>query len=184
MSNRAVARRYASALHAEADSADLIDRVDMDVELLRDATGTSRDLRMFLVSPIVSEEKKETVIRRLFSEHVSGLVLKFLLFVLRKGREPLLTDILDAYRSRRLEAQGIEEGTARVAVSMSEAEVENLLESISKTVGREVRLDVKEDPELIGGVLIKIGDRVYDGSLKRKLAVLRHQLQGGAGHVS
>lgn len=184
MSNRAIARRYASALHAEADSADLIDRVDSDVELIRDTARASRDLRMLLASPIVTEEKKGVVLRRLFSEQVSELVLNFLRLVIRKGREPLLTEILEAYRSRRLEEQGIEEGMARVAVPMSDGEVEDFRESISKAIGRRIRLDIEEDPELIGGVLVKIGDRVYDGSLKRKLVILRRQLQGGAVHMN
>mgnify|MGYP003572943340 CR=1 FL=1 len=78
MSNRAIARRYASALFAEASSTDTVDRVDEDVELVSRTLSDSRDLKMLFTSPIVSTAKKEAVIRRLFDSHVSELALSFL----------------------------------------------------------------------------------------------------------
>ena len=184
MSNRAIARRYASALFAEASSSDSVDRVDEDVELVIQTVSHSRDLKLLFTSPIVSTAKKEAVIRRLFESHVSELVLSFLVLVNRKRREAMVEDILVSYRSLRLEQQGIVEATARLAFAITESEVLDLQKSIAKTVGSEVELEVEEDPELIGGIIVKIGDQVFDGSLKRQLTMLGRRLQGGSFHTN
>jgi F-type H+-transporting ATPase subunit delta len=184
MSDLAIARRYASALYAEADSTDSIDRVDADIDLLTQTVSESRDLRLLFASPVVSASKKETIIRKLFEPHVSDLVLSFLMLVNRKRRASIVEAILDSYRSLRLEHQGIVEAKARVAIKMTDADVEELRKSIAKTVGSDVHLEVEEDSDLIGGIVVKIGDRVYDGSLKRQLAKLKRQLQGGSLHTN
>jgi len=178
MSDRAIARRYASALYAEASASDSIDRVDEDVELVSRTVSDSRDLQLLFASPIVSTTRKEAVIRRLFKSHVSETVLAFLLLVNRKRREPMVEVILESYRSLRLEQQGIVEAKARVAVAMTDDEIEEFRRSMVKAVGSDIQLEVEEDADLIGGIVVKIGDQVYDGSLKRQLANLSRVLQG------
>ena len=182
MSNRAIARRYASALYAEASSSDAVDGVDADIALVQEVVGESRELRLLLASPVVGSAKKAAVISRLFEPHVSGLVLAFLLLINEKRREGMLTEILDSYRALRLEQQGIVEAHARVAVEMTDDEQEELRASFASKIGSKITLAVEQDPSLIGGLVVKIGDKVYDGSLKRKLAILRRQLEGGSFH--
>lgn len=180
MSDRAIARRYASALIAEASANDSIDRVDEDVELVDRTVRDSRDLQLLFASPIVSTAKKEAVIRRLFKSHVSETVLAFLLLVNRKRREAMLEVMLESYRSLRLEQQGVVEAKARVAIAMTDGEIEELRLSMMKAVGSDIQLEVQEDADLIGGIVVRIGDQVYDGSLKRQLANLSRRLQGGS----
>ncbi len=180
MSDRAIAKRYALALYAEAKSNDSISRVDEDVELVNQTVGGSRDLQLLLASPVVSAAKKEAVIRRLFQPRTSELVLAFILLVNRKRREAMLEAILKSYRLLRLEQQGIVEAKARVAVAMTDDETEELRRSMAKTVGSDIQLEVEEDADLIGGIVVKIGDQVYDGSLKRQLSILERRLQGGS----
>ncbi|MGD8414664.1 MAG: ATP synthase F1 subunit delta [Candidatus Latescibacterota bacterium] len=180
MSDRTIAKRYASALFGEAGSADIVDSVDDDVELLHESLKDSRELRLFFASPVISEDKKMAVIRRLFASHVCDLTLDFLQFVVTKQREGIIESIVDEYRSMRLRHKGIVEARARVAIPMGESDIEDLRASIAKSVGSEIRLNVETDPQLVGGVVVQIGDRVYDGSLKRKLAMLQKQMQGGS----
>ena len=182
MSNSAIARRYASALYGEAVSRDLVDRVDDDTEMLLETMKGSRDLRLLLESPVVNVAKKEAIVVRLFKPHVSDLVLNFLRLVISKRRESALGDIVAAYRSLRLEQKGIVEASARVAVGLTSDEIDDLRAAIAGIVSQEVLLEVEEDQELIGGVVFKIGDIVYDGSLKRKLGLLQDQLLGGSIH--
>ena len=193
MSDRSIARRYASALYEEAaageqpdraaePSAATVQRVDADVELLATTLAGSRDLQLLLTSPVVGSDKKETILRRLFESSVSEIVMRFVLLVNNKGRGSMLADILDGYSALRLDQQGIVTAHARVAVKMGSDEEEELRESIAKTLGREIRLEVEEDSSLIGGLVVRIGDRVYDGSLKRQLAVLQKQLEGNSHH--
>ena len=67
---------------------------------------------------------------------------------------------------------------------MTESEIEDLRRSIAHTVGSDIHLEVEEDSDLVGGIVVKVGDRVYDGSLKRQLAILKRQLQGGSLHTN
>jgi len=182
MSDRAIARRYASALNAEAGETNTVDRVDADMELLHETIGGSRELRLLFSSPVVHTSKKADIIRRLFVEHVSDLVLRFLLLINEKGREGIISEIVDAYRSLRLEQEGIVEAHARVAIMITEDEKASLQASLSGKTGSEIRLHVEEDTGLVGGLIVKIGDQVYDGSLMRKLAVLKRKLAGGSFH--
>ncbi len=184
MSDRAIARRYASALYSEASSSDSIDRVDEDIELVNRTVNDSRDLQLLFASPIVSAARKEAVIRRLFEQHVSETVLALLLLVNRKKRGAMVEAILESYRSLRLEQQGIVEAKARVAIAMTDSEIEELRRSMAKTIGSDIQLEVEEDADLIGGVVVRIGDQVYDGSLKRQLAILSRKLQGGSFHTN
>lgn len=184
MSDRAIARRYASALYIEASSSNSVDRVDEDVELVSQTVNGSRDLQLLLASPIVSEAQKEAVMRRLFDSHISELVLAFILLVNRKRREAMLEAILKSYRSLRLEQQGIVEAEVRVAVAMTDDETEELRRSMAETVGSDIQFEVKEDADLIGGIVVKIGDQVYDGSLKRRLTILERKLQGGSSSIN
>lgn len=180
MSDRSIARRYASALYEEASSREVIDKTDVDVDFLHETLKASRELRMLLASPVVNAEKKEAILRRLFEPHVSGLTLNFLVLATRKRREPLLGLILEAYRALRLEQRGIVEARARIALSMDEESVAQLREAVARVVGKEVVLEVEEDPEILGGIVVKVGDTVYDGSLRRQLSALQEQLRGGS----
>ena len=96
----------------------------------------------------------------------------------------MIPAMLSAYRELRFEMQGIVEARAKVASAMTETEVDQLREAISKMIGSEVELDVSEDAALLGGIVVRIGDKVYDGSLRRQLAILRRQLQGGVIHTN
>jgi F-type H+-transporting ATPase subunit delta len=184
MSERAISRRYATALYEEASSTGVVDRVDSDVDLLLSTIEDSHDLQLLLASPIVNAEKKEAILSRLFKPHVSELVHSFLALITRKHRESIIAGMLSSYRQLRLEQQGIVEAHARVAKSLTDADRDRLESSIAKMIDSSVDLDVEEDPDLLGGVVVRIGDRVYDGSLRRQLNVLRRQLQGGKIHTN
>lgn len=179
MSQRTVARRYATALYQEADANDVVDAVDDDVELLRDALAENNELSRFFDSPIISPEKKTQVVESLLKEKVAPLTLQFLRMLIRKDRETMLAAMLDQYRDLRDEQLGIVDVQARVAQPLSTDDREALKEALEARTGKTVRLHVEEAPELIGGVVIRIGDRVFDGSVRNKLSTLRERFRAG-----
>ena len=182
MSDLAICRRYAAALHAEADSAGLIETVDDDVAALRDAVEKSRELALLFASPVINAGTKRTIIEKLFAEHVSGVFLRFLLLLNDKGRVDMIGNVLAEYRKLRNRQLGIVEAEARSAMKLSDAEVDALTKKLADQTGSDVHLNVETDSSLLGGVVVRIGDTVYDGSLKRRLAVMRTHLEGGAIH--
>jgi len=182
MSDLAICRRYAAALHAEAESAGLIETVDGDVAAIRDAVGKSRELALLFASPVINAGKKRTIIETLFAEHISDLSLRFLLLLNDKGRADMVESVLAEYRKLRNRQLGIVEAEARSAMKLSDGEVDALKNKFAEQTGLDVHLSVETDASLLGGVVVRVGDTVYDGSLKRRLSVMRTQLEGGAIH--
>lgn len=174
-----VARRYARALYEEAERASKTDVVDADMELLRTSLRDSDELARFFRSPVISREKKLDVVRALFEERVDALTLQFVGMLIRKQREDVLPRIAQAYRDMRDEQLGIVEAKARAARELGVDEREELVTALGRLTGKEVRLHVEKDPDLIGGLVIRIGDTVYDGSVRHQLEQLRDKMEVG-----
>ncbi|GIV60828.1 MAG: ATP synthase subunit delta [Rhodothermaceae bacterium] len=180
MSEITVARRYAQTLLEEAERTGLLERVDADVATLRDTLDGSRQLQLFFQSPVVSREKKRAVVQALFEARVAPVTLHFLELLVEKRREPLLPAILEAYRTLRDARQGVVEAQARLALPPGAEEQKALQAALERMTGRRVRLRLEQDPALIGGVVIRLGDTVYDGSVRHQLERLRTRLERGS----
>lgn len=171
-----VARRYAQALTEEAQSAGSLDAVDADVALLAETLDGSRELRQALTSPVVSHDKKLAVLESLFADNVSDLSLRFLRLLVDKQRDGQIPEILDAYRQLRDERTGTVEATVRTAKPLSPDEAERLKTALEARSGATVRMRIDVDPALIGGLVVRVGDVVYDRSVKHQLESLRGRL--------
>ncbi|MEX0599759.1 MAG: ATP synthase F1 subunit delta, partial [Rhodothermales bacterium] len=145
-----VARRYARALYEEAERTSKTDAVDEDIELIVTSLEDSGELVRFFNSPVISREKKQDVVRALFSTHIDGLTLKFLEMLVQKQREDVFLEIASSYRNLRNEQRGIIEATARTAATFSDEERDHLAASLSRLTGKQVRLQVETDTGLIG----------------------------------
>ena len=171
-----VARRYAQALTEEAQSDGQLDAVDADVALLTGTLDGSRELRLALTSPVVAHAKKDAVLQRLFGGKVSDLTLRFLRLLVAKQRDGEIPAILDAYRALRDERTGTVGATVRTAKPLSPDEAERLKAALEARSGTAVRMDLRVDESLIGGLVVRVGDVVYDRSVKHQLETLRGQL--------
>jgi F-type H+-transporting ATPase subunit delta len=147
------------------------------VALVAETLAGSRELRRALVSPDVPRAKKSAVLGALFGEKTTPLVGRFLKLVVSKGREEALADVLAAYQTQRDREQGIQEVSVRAAKPLSGADEAALVKRLESLTGNNVRLAVKVEPELIGGLVVRVGDTVYDGSVRNQLAALREQMQ-------
>jgi F-type H+-transporting ATPase subunit delta len=176
MSRRTVTRRYATALYEEADATGVLADVDDDVQMLRRSLESNRELARFFKSPVIPKEKKDTIIQELLNERVSELLVRFLRLLVRKDRETLTKAILDQYQSLRDEHKGIVEAAVTVAHPLADEDREALVEVLEEKTGKDIRLQLEEDPDLIGGLVIRVGDRVFDGSVRNQLNALRDRL--------
>ena len=180
MSQRTVSRRYATALCEEADRAGTLEAVDDDVEMLRRSLDANDALARFFTSPVIPAEKKKDVIDALLEDRVEALTLQFLHLLVEKDRETVTASILDAYHDLRDEQRGIVDATARVARPLSDDDREALVDALEAHTGKTIRLHIEEEPDLIGGLVIRIGDHVFDGSVRNRLAALRDRLHKSA----
>ncbi len=173
MSEQTVLRRYANALYQEAERRGCVEAIDEDIDLLRTTLEETREFARFVESPAIPQDKKKDVFRALLDERVHELTLRFMELLVEKDRETLLSSLLDTYRTLRDDMMNIVEVQARTPKPLAESERDKLIQRLEAMTGKTIRLEVNENPDLIGGLVIRIGDRVYDGSVRQKLENLR-----------
>ncbi|GBD00319.1 ATP synthase subunit delta [bacterium HR18] len=172
-----VARRYARALFEEARAQALAPAIDADLQQLSELLTASRELARIFESPVIPRDKKQKILERLLAGRVHPLTWRFLMLLIAKEREHLLPDVVRAYQVLQDEAQGIVEAHVRTAFPLDEAGAAPLQERLERLTGKRVRLRLTYDPGLIGGLVVRIGDTVYDGSVRHQLAILRERLR-------
>lgn len=176
MSRTAVARTYADTLLelAEDDTGS-----QAWLEMLSEVVGlyeSSPRFAAFLDTPRVSEEDKTRVLREVFGDGYPENFVRFLLVVLRKRRQRMLPAIDEAARDLLYERTGRVHATVTL-MSEPDAEFRNEIEEkLSRVLGREVDADFRTDPRLVGGMVVRAGDRVLDGSVRRRLQMLKRSL--------
>jgi len=177
----AVAKRYARALADSAGGNELgrLEAVASDLALAAKVLGADAKFAHFFADPSNSQEDKrgaiETLARR---AKLSEVVRSFLLVLVANRRLGALGAIRDCFEAITDERLGIVKAETTTAVPMSAAELKRLRESLETMTGRTVRITHRVDPAVLGGARTRIGSRVYDGTLKHHLAVLRDRLVG------
>jgi len=172
-----VAKRYAKALVEVAAASEELDGVRQDLQALADLLRERRDLRQFLTNPSVSRRDAGGVIKDVgVAMEVKPLTATFLQILLEGGRLIGLEAILRAYELLVDERLGRVKAVVTSAVPLEADARERLRRRLGDVTGKDVYLELRQDPALLGGVVTQIGSRVYDGSLKTQLARLRDEL--------
>ena len=174
-----IAKPYAQALYSAATEQDILDRIVADVNQILQLTQDSEDFDQFLTNPILSPQFKSEMFQQLLSETVHSLTLNFLLLLALKQRERSLVAILQMF----LEIVDLQAGrvVAQVtsAVPLTDAQKTTLSQQLSDYSGAEVRLELNEDTTIQGGVIVRLGDTVFDGSIASQLQRMRTLLARG-----
>jgi len=176
MRDTTIARNYAEALLELARRAD--DPAGWG-KLMRDvANGVQSDLtlRHFLESPKVSEIQKNEVLFQALGDRVPRHFLRFLQTLVRKRRQMLIPEMSVEYDKLLDIHEGRVHANVTVARETSEADEATIAEHLSRVVGKTVVPHMSVNPAILGGVVVKIGDTVMDGSVRRKLGRLRSQI--------
>ena len=172
----AVAQRmYARALFEAAEEADRVDAVSSDLAAIAGAMDDVPELRAFLRNPQIDPAGKAEVLEQLTRE-ADELVRNFVRLVAEKGRAGELPEIsaeLDALVAQAQNRLTVELTTAH---ELSDAEAKSIVQQIEKASGRTVEATRSVDPSLIGGIVLRIGSHLADGSVRGRLQRLRHEL--------
>jgi F-type H+-transporting ATPase subunit delta len=177
MSLRASATRYAKALlevaAAESDPA----RVEQDLAGIVSAITAHAELRQALTSPTVPGQARRGLVGALGERMgVAAPLAKLLQMLAERGRLELLPEILQVYRERLLSHQNIVQAEVASAAPLSPETLEQLAGRLSALTGKRVQLAASVDPELIGGVVARVGSTVYDGSVRTQLEKMKQRL--------
>lgn len=176
MIERRIVRRYAAALIAAASKADAVDAVESDLGLVSLTVQSSPALYEAITSPIIPPEKKRAILEELFKDKVHVVTVSYLRLLVDKRREEAILRTEEEYVLLANEARGIVKAEATTAKPLDEAEQAQLASKLSSVTGKKIELVCKVDPAVIAGVLVRIGDRVIDGSVRGQLDALREQL--------
>jgi F-type H+-transporting ATPase subunit delta len=179
MADVSIARRYTQALFETARKTGTIERVETDLEMIDALMRTQPKLLRVLRAPTIGREQKKELVRRLFDKGISNLTLRFLYLLIDKRREALLPEINREFRALSYGARNILPVTATVATRLTPGERTRLTETLSRRTGKTVELAEELDPALVGGVVLRLGDTIIDGSIAGHLRRLRQQLVGG-----
>lgn len=179
MPRQSAARRYAEAAFEVAQRDDSVEAWRRDLDTAAAIVGDERLGRM-LANPSIPLEARIDVARKALGSIVGEKALNLVALTLRRGRVEDLPRIAAEFRRLDDDRQGITHATATSATALTPDETRVLKEQLERQTGGTVALELAVDPDLLGGVVVRIGDRLIDGSVRSRLERLRNQLVSGA----
>ena len=181
MNESKVSTRYANSLLSSANEKGKLETVAKDMELVYSTIKSSAELSRTLSSPIIKAQLKFSILEEIFKKKISKETLDFLKFVIEKNREGLLESIVQKFLELRDQKLGLINVNVKSAVELGEDQKKKLKEKFEKLLNKKVKFNFSIDPNVVGGFVAKVGDTVYDASLKNQLEILKKRfLKGGA----
>jgi F-type H+-transporting ATPase subunit delta len=174
-----LAGRYANALFELADGQKQLDAVAGDLTTLRRMLEESIELRRLVASPVIGREAQGKAMTALMhAGGVGGLVQRFVGVVCQNGRLRDLPSMITAYLAELARRRGETAADVVSATPLSEAQMQNLSETLRRLVGNKVSVNARVDADLLGGLVVKVGSRMFDSSVRTKLQRLRLAMKG------
>ncbi|NLC58043.1 MAG: ATP synthase F1 subunit delta [Armatimonadetes bacterium] len=173
----AVARRYTEALFAAARDAGRIDAVEQDLATLEQITQQSPRVLEVIGNPLVPADRKLQILDRIFSDSVEPITLRLLHLLVEKRRSDVLPYLRGLYTEMANEYRGLLPAYVHSAIPLTTEEERALAARLAALTGKKIQLHSEVRPELIGGVLVHVGDTVIDGSVTGYLRQLRRRLK-------
>ncbi|MCL5056410.1 MAG: F0F1 ATP synthase subunit delta [Actinobacteria bacterium] len=173
----AVGSRYAEALYAIAEREKSVDAIEQELIAVDAIVRENRDLQKLLYHPRITSGDKKSLLSELLSGKISVVTLEFLNLLVDRQREQFLSDIVEYYINLANKARNVTEAKVASAIDLTAEEQKELAALLDRITGKKVETSFKVDPSLIGGVVVRIGDRVIDGSIRTRLATMREYLR-------
>ena len=174
-----IAGRYALALFELADERKVLDEVAGDLRALKTMLADSADLQRLIRSPVLSRADQGAAIAALLKRsEAKELTRNFVALAATNRRLFALPRMIDAYLAELARRRGEVTAEVTAANKLTDAQAQSLTETLKKLVGAKVTVDIKIDPELLGGLIVKLGSKLFDSSLRTKLRKLELAMKG------
>lgn len=177
MLNKSVARRYAEALFSIAKEENSIDQYQNQFKLVIDTIQEVEGLKGYLANFLIPGAEKKQLINRIFASELSTKMLTFLYIIVDKKREVYLELIYHEFVELADESRNIKKAELFTAQEVSDSDLAALAENLSKATGKTIRFQHSIEPDLIGGVKIRIDDKIIDATIKKRLQLLSENLK-------
>lgn len=167
-----VSRRYAKALFLGAMEAQSLEQVKKDIQLVAHTYENSRQLKVFLKNPAIHTNLKKSSLKAIFQNRISQIVLNFLIILVTRKREEYLSEIAHEFEEHYKESKNIKTAIVWSAAELSDGLRSDLQQHLSEQINATIELKEHVNKKLIGGIIVKIGDREVDLSLSRQIRML------------
>ena len=176
MRDSTIARNYAEALVTLAQRAGDLDGWGRMIDDVAQLVTHDMKVRLFLASPRVPVSAKTEILRKAFQDRMPQPMVRFLEALVRNRRQLLIPEIASEYATLVDESLGRVRAEVTLAREPMAGEVEAIAASLSRTLGRSAVAHVRINPDIIGGVIVRVGDYVKDGSVRRRIGLLKSKL--------
>lgn len=181
MRETTIAHNYAEALLALAKKSDDLPGWGRMIDDVANAIERDDRLRRFLEAPQISADQKNAVLEKAFEDRAPRLFLRYLQRLVKNRRQLLIPQIANEYRDLVDEVEGRIHAQVTLAKQPDDEERASIARHLSHTLGKPVVPQVRVNPNILGGIIVRIGDRVMDGSIRRRLGILRGRMLAKAG---
>lgn len=171
------AASYAQALLELANESKQAEAVGSELSSLQQLLADNETFRRFLAEPTISSDDREAFLKKVFTGKASPLLLNFLGVLNAKGRLKLLNEIVDAYDALLDEQFGKVEVDVTVAARLSSDDLENVRKKVGTALNKDAVVHQYIDESIIGGLILRVQDRLIDASVKSQLAAMHEQLK-------
>ena len=170
--------RYASALFELAQEQSQLQPVENDLNRIQTMLDESPDLLRMVRSPVFSAEDQTKALDALLSKAgIGGLTLNFVKLIVRNRRLFAIPDMIKAFRTLAAGARGEVEADVASATALNDSQLQALKETLKTSIGKDVQINASVDPSLLGGLVVKVGSRMIDSSLRTKLSTLKLRMK-------
>lgn len=171
-----ITNRYACALADLAEKTEQLDDFNIDLSKIKSLFDSNIELKFFLEHPTIPLGDKKEIIEKIFKDSVSQYVLNLLKLLLDRNRINLLSGIASSYTNILNEKKNITIAKVVTAIEIPEYIKEKLKNKLKETFSTEIYIETQIDPAIIAGMIVKIGDKIIDGSIRARLDNLKRQL--------
>lgn len=177
MLSGAVARRYALALYEIGAANNSLESLVLELKSVVTFFKENGDANKILVHPRIAVEDKKNLVRQLFRSEISETAGNFLSLLVDRKRELHLSEVVDELVGMLNKAKNIAQAEVVSAMELNPEQVEDIKKQLAQSTGKTIELSARVDASLVGGVVVRIGDTVIDGSVKNRLKALKEQLR-------
>jgi F-type H+-transporting ATPase subunit delta len=173
-----VAGRYAAALYDIAsEQKNMVDKIESELKAIKGIIEDNPDLQRLLYHPQITPAAKKDLLEQLFKGKISEVTGNFLALLVDRRRETHLIDIVAEFVALANAGRNIITAKVATAVAMNDQEKGELNRVLARLTGKKIQTSYVVDPSLIGGVVVRMGDKFIDGSIKTRLAALKERLK-------
>ncbi len=176
MDQSAITVRYAKAFFETAKEKNLLNQLKADIESILEVCTESADFILLLESPVVKTSKKAALLKTIFEGKVHGLSLNFLLLITKNKREDHIPGICRNFLDLTRKDQNIKSAILTTASEVSADIINKIQDLLSKELDATIELSSKVNPEILGGLVLRLDDKQYDASVATQLKKIKQSL--------